>query len=448
MDNRFPAKTPVKSKSHYDVIIDINSIRFLNDPGWKIEYSDNKSEKNKVIESSKKIIVSVLGNSNRGKTHILQRLSGVNLKPGYQNQTRGLSIKFYNEEIILLDTAGTNAPLLVDNEKAEIRTNQKEIDHIHLCQIITNYILQSFVINQAHILICVVGMLTASEQQFLNKIKKFSKNKKKLIIIHNLIKCTTNEDIIKYKDNVLLKMISNNFEERKIPIFDKEHKNLFNKYFIENDNQDIRHFIYCNDDTEELDYYNKATISFIQKCIKVELKKQINIIQNLVNHIKEISSVVLKNEIKTIQVNNDLIKCEEKIDPKEILYDGYDDIIFIGKEMEPLYRYYKEGNLFIIEIDLCSDIKDFEVKQTFDKITKETIFKITGERMIEDIKDEEETKYGQEFYTFVNTRETYTKFKLEIRIKLAELGIRRIKKDFKYEMKFGILFFKFEINYQ
>ena len=427
--------------NEYDLIININSIRFLHKPGWKIEFFGNKDEIRKAVESSKMKIVSVLGNSNRGKTHLLQKISDVDLKSGYQIQTKGLSIKIYGKDLILLDTAGTNAPLLVENTNNSKWPDQKEIDHIHLCQIITNYILQSFIINQAHILICVIGMLTASEQNFLNKIKKFSKNKKKLIVIHNLIKCTKTEEIIKYKDEVLKKMISNNLEERDIPNFDKD-KTLFNKYFIEKDDEDIMHFIYCNDDnkSEDLSYYNKSTLNFIKKCIKIEVVKPINIIQNLKDHIKELSSLVLKEEITSLIEENDYIKSTNKINPKDILYDGGDDIIFIGKEFQPKYRYYVYEDSLIIEMEMCSNYTDLQVKQQFDKISKETIFTITGERMIED----EDKK--DEIVNFGNKRENYKKFKLELRIKLKDIGIEHLEKECEKEMKYGILYLKFKNN--
>ena len=437
-----------KNPNEYDLIINIDSIRFLNDPGWSIEYFEsenyNRKDIEKIVESSKMTIISILGNSNRGKTHILRKLSGVNLKSGYQIQTKGLSIKIYKKDIILLDTAGTNAPLLVENKTCFERPNQKEIDHIHLCQIITNYILQAFVINQAHILICVIGMLTASEQNFLNKIKKFSKNKKKLIIIHNLIKCTKQEEIIKYKNEILLKMISNKLEERNIPIFKEEDREpLFNKYFIEKDDEDIMHFIYGNDKSEDLNFYNKTTLNFIIKCIKIEVVKPINIIQNLKDHIKGISSLVLKEEIDSLNEGNDFIKTNKEIKPKEILYDGYDDIIFIGKEYEPKYRYYiKNDDSFIIEIDLCSNYNELKVKQKFDKITKETKFIITGER---DIFNEEKEEC-EELINFGNKRENYKRFKLEIKIKLKNIGIKHLKQDCNKEVKFGILFLTYKFN--
>ena len=115
------------------------------------------------MKKKKKVIVSILGNSNRGKTYLLQKLGDMNLKAGYQIQTKGLSFKVNNEEIIFLDTAGTNTPLLIEDGKK--RPNKEEQKDIYLCQIITNYIIQTFVIEYAHILICVVGMLNASEQQ-------------------------------------------------------------------------------------------------------------------------------------------------------------------------------------------------------------------------------------------------------------------------------------------
>ena len=442
--NDYPAAIDLVKADDYDLIININSIRFLHDPGWKIEYNETnglkKADIKNAVESSKMTIISVLGNSNRGKTHILHKLSGVNLKAGYQIQTKGLSIKIYRKDIILLDTAGANAPLLLETEN---RPNQNEIEHIHLCQIITNYILQAFVIKQAHVLICVIGMLTTSEQSYLNKIKKFSKNKKKLIIIHNLIKCTTLKEMEKYKNEVLLKMIANNLIERDIPTFGDGEIPLFNKYFIEKDDEDVMHFIYGNDDpkNKELSFYNKSTLNFIMKYIKVQVIKPVNIIENLKTHIKEISSLVLKEEIESLDdKNEDIIKSKNEIKPKDILYDGGDDIIFIGKEFEPKYRYYKKEDSLIIEIELCSDYSGLSVKQQFDKNTKETLFKITGERKI----DSGENK--EIYFTFGNKRENYKRFKLELKIKLKELGIGHLKEGYKEVMKFGILFLDFKFN--
>jgi translation initiation factor RLI1 len=131
------------------ILIDINSIRFLKTKGWKINYLKEKELKTKeILKSSKKSIVSILGHSNRGKTYILQKLSGVN----FQIQTKGLSIKIPEDQnYLLLDTQGTNAPLLLEEDEEDKRNDQNFIEvleNINLCQIITNYLIQTFIIKE------------------------------------------------------------------------------------------------------------------------------------------------------------------------------------------------------------------------------------------------------------------------------------------------------------
>lgn len=115
--------------------------------------------------------------SNRGKTYILQKICDTQLWPGYEITTKGISIKVFGKNALLLDTVGSNAPVLVENLNDDPRDKedfQISLDDINLCQIITNYIVQNIVIKNVDILICVVGMLTSSEQQFLIRIKKIA----------------------------------------------------------------------------------------------------------------------------------------------------------------------------------------------------------------------------------------------------------------------------------
>ena len=421
----------------YDVIIDINSIQNLNQKGWNIIYSGKKEKKKNIATQSSKIIISVFGNSNRGKTYLLQKLSNENLESGYQIQTKGLSMKFHGS-LVYLDTAGTNTPLLLeDNMK---RPNEAELQKIHLCQIITNYIIQKFVVEHADILLCVIGMLNSAEQRFLQKIKKLCENKKKLIVIHNLIKCETSEDIEKYKNDILLKMISNQLVEKPIPHFGDKYENLFNKYFIEKGNPHIKHFIYANDEkkSEEINYYNKTTLDYIKILIKMEKEKKKNLLELLIKHIKYISSCVLQKEItpEIEEKTTDLIKCKEneEIIPKEIKADELDNMIFIGKEFQPLYRYYKRGKYFIIEIQLCSQSYEFEKgypKHGKDVNSQETKFSIKGERKLNNA---DEKNY------FTNKRQNFKKFEIVFELNLQTFGIKHISKEPLTKMKYGILF--------
>ena len=426
----------------YDVIIDITSIKKLNHPGWKIKYNE---EDKKEWMNNNMIVVSVLGNSNRGKTYLLQKLSGNSLENGYQIQTKGLSLKF-NGDIIYLDTAGTNVPLLV--EKDGKRPNEEEIQVVRLCQIITNYLLQKFVIEFADILICVVGMLNSKEQIFLNKIKKLCENKKKLIVIHNLVKCESCEDIEKYKNNVLFKMITCKLKEKTIPNFGENKKNKFDKYFVEEDNSFVKHFLFANDDkkegdkrNEDLEKYNRATLDYIRTCIKIEIKKKKNLFDSFLTHIKKMSSYVLKNEIDPKLEGENLIKCKEKdIIPREIRADELDNIIFTGKDYEPSHKFYKSGSghYFIFEIQINSKLENIEisVEHKLDKVTGETEFRVSGKR--KNIPD------GEEFLS--NKRKNFTNFKLYSKVKLNNYGIKHISKTEKRrELKYGILYYIYQI---
>ena len=450
-------KDQILKKENYDIVIDINSIRYLQTKGWEILYPNGRKEElNKIIESSEKCIVSILGHSNRGKTFILQRISGLNLESGYQIQTKGLSIKLAEKtNILLLDTAGTNVPLLIEEGAPDPRNDknflQNELYYINLCQIITNYILQTFIIKIAEVLICVVGMLTASEQVFLNKVKKNCRNKKKLIVIHNLTKCYKKEEIEIYKQKILLNNIIDKYEEKPIPSFD-EKINFYNNYYIEKDEDgtghqyNVLHFIFGNDFSEEIKPYNDSTIKFIKDYIDTKINKSLNLFEKLIEHVTDISSSVLTKELTSITLNNDNIKCSEEIRPKEIIADELDNIIFIGKDYEPSYGYYKKNGQFIISINICSKLKEnsLKVKHKVDKDVKEyTIFKISGERLIQGEKNNDNVKI---FKPFINKRENLKKFKLNFKVKLKEdFDITLLDSQYKKNIKYGILFLSFNI---
>ena len=105
----------------YDMVIDIQSISKLKE-GWEIKYYGSKENKTRVknISKQKYLRISVIGNANRGKTFILQKISRLNFDGaiGHTVSTQGLSIKFPKKyEYVLLDTLGNNSPILIDDIK-------------------------------------------------------------------------------------------------------------------------------------------------------------------------------------------------------------------------------------------------------------------------------------------------------------------------------------------
>lgn len=112
----------------YDIVIDIDNLIDLEE-GWKIYFAqrlltriEGAAVVNKPLDpetvnnlslSTTKVVVSVLGLFNKGKTFLLNKICNENFDSGYKVTTRGLSFKepYDMNNIILLDTAGTSSPL-------------------------------------------------------------------------------------------------------------------------------------------------------------------------------------------------------------------------------------------------------------------------------------------------------------------------------------------------
>ena len=150
----------------YDVIVHIDSIKDINE-GWKIEYNNN-TKGYESYKNQKLIKIGIIGNSNKGKSFLLSKLSKIDLPSGTSIRTEGLSIKypdlklFNNRRIALLDSAGLESPLLNlnnQNNVADDKINELFREKSRE-KLITELFLQNYIINNSSILIAVVGILT------------------------------------------------------------------------------------------------------------------------------------------------------------------------------------------------------------------------------------------------------------------------------------------------
>ena len=75
-------------------------------------------EQSILLKNEKIIKIGVIGNSNKGKSFILSKLSKIDLPSGTSIRTEGLSVKYpdlnvyTNRKIVLLDSAGLETPVL------------------------------------------------------------------------------------------------------------------------------------------------------------------------------------------------------------------------------------------------------------------------------------------------------------------------------------------------
>jgi len=161
--------------------------------------------------------VGVAGLSNKGKSFLLQKIADIELPTGTSIKTEGLSIKCPdinsdNKNIILIDSAGSETPLLEDSNFnfSQYKDNPLELrdqlDNLARDRCLTESFLQNIIINESNMLLILIGNLTYPEQKLLNKIRKETKNKKQnLYVIHNLQTFTEKAQVEKYIQETLLK---------------------------------------------------------------------------------------------------------------------------------------------------------------------------------------------------------------------------------------------------
>ncbi len=167
----------------YDWIIDINLLSDLADTGWKLEFSKRfgAQRRGEVKERGwKGAVVAVVGLYDKGKTFILNQITRTKLPSGKKVRTKGLSFKHLNvdgTDFVLLDSAGSNAPVRVENE---LSVYQKEA---------TEHFILDIIFEISDYFICVVNDFTSLDQRYLDKLARTLQGSRKafreVIVVHN-----------------------------------------------------------------------------------------------------------------------------------------------------------------------------------------------------------------------------------------------------------------------
>ena len=362
-------------ENFYDIIIDIKSVKDI-EKGWLIKMTEKGEHNFREFKDKDLIRIGVIGNSNKGKSFLLSRISKIKLPSGTSIKTEGLSIKypeiaeFKNRKIALLDSAGVETPVLNEDngqdsdddedkdeeknqklkdkneelnnnneetlkeEKAENGRNANDSSYKNLQKVdkeifkeksreklITELFLQNYIINNSDILLLVVGILTYSEQKLLNRIKidiQKLKINKPLFIIHNLKTFTTKKQVQNYIKNNLKK--SSTFELKKGHKITTKSKDILGTYYFEkNSNPKIFHLIFANEGSEAGDYYNNYTIDFIENAFQnVTDLKPFDIVQTIKERFVNLSTEILEKSSEKPFNIDDIISNEEIIKNKII----------------------------------------------------------------------------------------------------------------------------------
>ena len=452
-----------KGEDFYDIIIKIDSIQNLV-YGWDISMID-KGKNNYDKYKDKPIIrIGAIGNENKGKSTILKKLSDFNLPTGYSIKTEGLSIKYPeisdhpNLNIVLLDSAGLEAPLLnFDKNSGDI---EKDFIEKARDKLLTEVFLQNYIIKNSDLLLLVFGKLTFEEQKLLEKVKRNMKNlnrNESLMVIHNLKEFERKTQVENYINEILLK--SSTFKlEKNVEINKENIEKDWCYYYEPNSSPKIFHLIFAREGSEAGDYYNNKAINYIlNKTNDITDKQPFDVINSIIDTFCSVSESILeqplkkeedliKEDLKTIKLNN----TQKEIKLKRCLIDEIGFSNFLSNGFEPKYDYYiteeedeenkensqKKINKFLnINVELPGDYKDTKIQKKKGKYYK--YINIRGNKL----KNEDVLKKIDKNESSFNNRE-YGEFNINIKLDDIELESTNAEKKnnngiytFRYKLK-------------
>jgi len=458
----------IKSTDFYDVIVCIDSIKDIT-KGWEVKMSKRALEKYEEFKKGKIVKIGVIGNSNKGKSFLLSKISKIELPIG--TRTEGLSIKYpeievyTHRKIALLDSAGLETPVL-KNEEEKLEENNIEEEKINKINIIKNekdlfkekcrdkliteLFLQNYIINYSDILIIVVGILTYSEQKLLNKIKnemRKAKLNKTLYVIHNLKAYTSIQQVENYIKDILLKNATFDLEKQQ-KISTLKDDNEGEVYYEKNKDKDkdpkIFHLIFANEGSEAGKYYNPYTLKFIENSFQLfqEQLDSFDIIKTVKDHFIKLSKNFIEKPEKELQFDDDSNNLDKKLiklnQPENIILKkcSIDELVFSNFEsnrFEPNYNYYIKDDQIIFRVESPGNTT---IESNFEIIGEYTIIKLKGTKM----KDKEPEELEQNIF---NSREIGN-FSLEIPLNTEEYSIK--KESPKIEKKNGIFIISYKLE--
>ena len=350
----------------YDIIVNINSMQNIKN-GWEVKINENGKKIIDSKEKNKKLVIGVMGNRNKGKSFLLQAISGEKMQTGTTINTIGLSIKFSEDKFVLLDSEGSESPILGEH------TSMLDISRDKL---FTEAFLLSYIAKYSNALLLIVGSLTFSEQKLINKISedikklKLKGNSKSLIVIHNLQTFETKDEVEKYIKNTLKNSATFQIEE------DITNFSNASNFFCEKSEKSIKHFIYAKEDTEAGEYYNKNTINSIKSLYNIDSNKYVyDYKATIIEHFKEMSELMydLKEKVDfTLEEttnDNKIIneKKNESNDNKEENDLGEEDSEDNVKE-EKLQIKDINSNIYLSKLVLKSEVKLILKKMVIDEL--------------------------------------------------------------------------------
>jgi hypothetical protein len=317
------------SVTDYDAILSIDSLKLARKFGWTFEKRLNKAKAKDIFS-----IVGFLGLEKSGKTFTLNKLCGLDLP---KVNTKGLSIKYKDENLICIDTEGFNQAVDLNNEKL-VNLFKRSMDHIPKDirksmiedKVLTELFIEDFLLSICEVIILVVGPMKLNEQKMIERISEKIALKQRLIIVHN------------FKNDEYCQDVERRIKEDILQKFDVvvTEKGVLRK-FIETSKKkeliNISHLVLGKEKCESGTAWNSTTLKYLKTVLETSIeKKDFDLIKSLKTFVQDLrmkkkyfNDVIWDEEKKSVWLKQDSLN-EKMIG----IYDNLGDLA--GFEPEPI----------------------------------------------------------------------------------------------------------------
>ena len=310
----------------------------LENEGWPILYNEKRKKNYEQIIGEKTMKIGVLGLNNVGKSFLLKKLACPNIPSGASIETKGISIKYADPNdnngeikgICILDSAGNESPLLreeVEEVNKEINVLNKEKDFEKAIKINpienqlsrdkaqTERFIEQLIISLSDMVILVIGKITRTEQQLINRIKKLVKSNKdnkikSIIVVHNLAQFHKKLEVERHIEEKIKK--SATFLLEPLKYLGKKKEFTDRSYLVETpDTQkgsdlQVFHYIMAKEGTEAGKYYNPFTLHLIEEQYnRFTNRRAINIPEEIIKIFSKLSPDILGKKMECKKVGED-----------------------------------------------------------------------------------------------------------------------------------------------
>lgn len=353
----------------YDVIVHIDSMFQLEKEGWRVTFKNETSFEHSLSIESR--ILSILGLYNRGKTWILSNICNTYLETGIVTHTIGLSLaipQIENQNIILLDTSGKSSPIPFNTKYGLLDKKATE-----------NF-LENVVFHMSDIVLVVVNSLTWNDQVYLSSLlKQHNKDKRKIIIIHNLKEIKTVEEYQKQIDQDLIYCYGAKHIKQKIY---RDRVDVVEYY----ESEHFLHIALAQHGSPAGNKYNTNSFRLLFKWITDSIKfRNLDLINQLISYTNQMMPMYFKNDDLKVMYSSNPPRIH-LTKPQELIYRDllWSDtgLIIARDQFDPLYDAFQNQTHYTIVMDIPG-VELHEVKCQFmiDPELNVDVLKISGERV-------------------------------------------------------------------